>query len=497
MSLFNLFRGSKTSIKINKKHVSYEYHGYDCLPDDFDVLDKMFDYYNHLYRKNNFEGYDEERFMIAKKFKEAGEKQIPYNPINRGRFVYTLYFGTVDERAAYHFDEFIEKSRQTVIDSSVLKQRRNKDIIIDDYLYQAPFSSALEHRFKFHDEEELSDEEKEDNALVEYYENHLNELVDVIFELIDKQKRGNVLLYTGYFMYKDLFNFFMEANQRFSKKVWNSTHDYNQHCSKYYDHYLLYKTEHCKKSYDIVQRRNQIALDKMSTCDREILYLMSQNYVPFQKIMKIINSYSYLTDEEINKLLFEINKLSMNVRFVTAQRNKIASSLYSLGLNCNDENIVKKMCHYLEYINQNGIKTSFDATNIVLERIRQLEVRKRELHAKINNLPAFIITPTEMKFMGVTSSNIKYYIMEDGRQLIVTDIYASLTFYKEGDILESIQSGERFEIVSIYRKPNMLFEDVDECVEEDDDSDISLLEVQIFCKNKHHFDKSETLVKIN
>ena len=43
----------------------------------------------------------------------------------------------------------------------------------------------------------------------------------------------------------------------------------------------------------------------------------------------------------------------------------------------------------------------------------------------------------------------------------------------------------------------MLFEDVDECVEEDDDSDISLLEVQIFCKNKHHFDKSETLVKIN
>lgn len=503
MGLFNLFRGNKMSSKTKKNQVLYEYDGYDHLPDDYDILEEMFDYYNDLYKKNDYKGYDEERFMIAKKFKEAGDKQVPYNPINRGRFVYTLYFGTTDETVAYYFDEFIEKSRQTVIPASILKQRRNKNIIIDEHLYQASFSSFLEHRFEFHDKENLSDEEKEDNALVEYYENHLGQLVDVIFELIDKQKQGDMLLYTGYFMYRDLYKFFVEAEHRFSKKVWERTHDYNQHCSYYYDGFLLFKLDHCKKSYDIIQRRNQIAMKNMPTCDKKTLYLMSQNYVPSQNVMNIINQYSHkynpnLNDYEIKNIVSQIIDLSKGVCFVTAQRNKIASLFCLFALKCDDEDIAKKICIYLENIEQNGINTSLDEINHVPNKIKEIEMRKRELHAKNNNLPTFSITPSEIKFMGVKSSNIKYYDMPDGRHLIVTDVFTCLDFFKEGDILESIQSGERFELASMHYKPSLLFEDIGEDVEEDfDDSDVQLLEVQILCKNKHHFDKTETLAKMN
>lgn len=499
MGLFNLFKGNNTSSKQKKKHVSYKYYSYEQLPDDFDTLEKMFDYYNNLYKKNDYEGYDEERYMIAKKFKEAGEMQVPYNPINRGRFIYTLYFGTTEETVSYYFDEFIEKSRQTLIPVSILKPRKNKSKIIDDYLYQASFSDSLEHRFTFHDKEDLSNEEKEDNALVEYYENHLDKLVDVIFELIDKQKQGDMLLYTGYFMYIDLYNFLTQDEHRFSNKVWDRTHDYNQHCSHYYDGYLLFKLDHCKKSYDIIQRRNQIAMKNMSTCDKETLDILVQNYVPSKNVMSIINKYTNkynlnLTDYEINKLLLKMIDLSKNVHFITVQRNKIALFLHSLASICHNEDIVKKICSFLKDIDENGIKAPLNENDIVLRKIKEIEVIKREIHAKTNELPTFNITPFEMEFMGVESSNIKYYDMQDGRHLIVTEVNACLDFYKKGDILESIQTGERFELASIRIAPKRFFDDIDE---EIDEFYVPLIEVQIFCENKHHFDKTETLVKIN
>lgn len=492
MGAFNLFKRNKNNSKKKNNKVSYEFHDYDQLPNDFDALDKIFDYYWNL--RNNDQKYDEEIQMIIRKFKEVGDQQIPYDPVNRGRFIYALFNGTTEDMASFHFDEFLEECKKTVVDASVLNHRENNKYISHESLYQATYSKDVENRFQFHDKENLSDEEKEDNVYVEYYENHLNQLVSLVFELIDKQSQGDKLLYTGYYMYMDLLNFFVRADARFSRKVWEKSHDYNVYCCQYYNDYLLLKLKKYKNSYDIVQKRNQIARNNSSQCDEQLLSLMAQNYVPALSVMNIIGKfYFHLTDDQIEQLISEIIKLSHNVRFVTAQINKIASFVCTLALECENEDIVNKMIDYLHTIDQNAIKTSLDKTNHVPQKLKDIEVRKRELHRINNDLPSFVISPIEMEFKGTKTSNIKYYDTNDDRQLIVTGVFVAHNIFKEGDILESIETGERFELASIRTKPDLFEEDFEEEMDEDT---LDYLEVQIYCKNKHHFNQSERLVKI-
>lgn len=480
MGLFSFLKPNKKPTKTNKDIV-YEYHGYDELPKDYDVLEKMFNHYDDLYLETKNPEHEEARFMIAKKWKEVGDNQNPYDPTNRSRFVYSLYFGTEEDLAAYYFDEFIKFSRKTVIDSSTLANRKNAELF-QSTLFGASHSSYTGNAFEYHEGENLTKEEKRENAFVEYYENHFDELIDVIFELIDKQEEGEALTYTGYYMYKDLYQFFVDSEQRFSKKIWVSAKEYNEHCSNYYDNYLLFKIKSDKDDYDILMRRNQMAINNKAIYDRDILYAFAKNYISSRRVINTINHYSYIyeDDDERNKIFNQIVDLSKNVRFTTKQGNRIAIFLRLLADKYEDDQSVEKISDYLKDINRNRIKTSLDGENKIPTEIGSIDKKKRELYAEKHHLPSFKIVFHTLSFGDERIDTCRYYETSDGKWMIETDIL-SLYEYKEGDLLESIESGERFEVDYIVRisEKNIIWK------------------IGLSCDHKYVLSGNETFVKIN
>lgn len=473
MGLFHLFKSNQ---KKTNKNIVYEYHGYDELPDDYDVLGKMYDYYDDLYYQTNDLKYEEARFMIVKKWKEVGDNQIPYVPTHHARFVYNLYYGTKEELAAYYFDEFIYSVKNTVIDSSALKNRKMNNLF-SMTLFGASFSDYAGNKFEYHEQDNLTKEENNENALVEYYENHFDELIDVIFELIDKQEKDDVLTYTGYYMYKDLCQFFVDSNQRFSKKIWVSTKDYNEYCHNYYDDCLLYKINDHKNDLNIIKRRNQIAIDNKNIYDRESLLAFAKNYHSSRKVIKAIKQYSYIyeNDDERNKVFNQIVDLSKNIRFTTEQGNSIAAFLCLLAKKYQDDQAVEKISNYLKDINQNRIKTPLDGTNLMPTKIGQVDKRKRELYADKHHLPSFRLSYSNRIF-----ETIVYHETDDGKWAIESDIISAYE-YKKGDIVESIETGEKFVIDYIGRP---LFKDG------------IFRPIRLICDHKYYIDR-EWFVKID
>ena len=204
------------------------------------------------------------------------------------------------------------------------------------------------------------------------------------------------------------------------------------------------------------------------------------------------NKYYFTYDEERKKeFVNQLIKLATNVSLTTSTANSLALDISLALKEVNDHHFIEKALSFLNDVNKNIIKVNNKSRNNVNEYINNLLKTKRKAYKNTYNLPSFSININEMTFRGKSAiTGAKYYTTEDGQPIITTSVYAQENAFKNGDILESIESGQRFILADIRLYSYEKYED-------DDPIKYQLYDIVLSPLKYYEFTHSETLVKIN
>lgn len=198
------------------------YKDNDSLSDDINTLRKMLMYYLSpaCTDVSNKDRIVKEIVLKANELVKNGAVE-EYEWVSRQM---VDLFGTQEEKAAFAFGyqlRRLKKSHFTMEDVTLrnTKKGAEKDELVNKRAFDTEYPMI--------------------DKLPEYYEAHLEELIHVVWELIEEEKQDKSILYIGLYLYDDLMHFVemkkKDAKYPFSNKVWKETYAYLDLANKEFD----------------------------------------------------------------------------------------------------------------------------------------------------------------------------------------------------------------------------------------------------------------------
>lgn len=213
------------------------YTNYDNLPDDLKTLRKMSGYYRSVYSRGMGELMEIEKEIFRKAY-ELAKQETPENVPEWVIEGYLLYFGTEEEFGAYSLGRFCEVIENLYVPKDYQKKHPDEDLVKSG-LFDSWRSGYGYFQKKTYD----------------YFEDHLEELIHAVCNLVEKEKQGTPLVYIGYVLYQELMKFCTkkEGDKKYFCDLWHqSYYGYLRSAHEYYDLLDGYKSD--KKYKDSVTR---------------------------------------------------------------------------------------------------------------------------------------------------------------------------------------------------------------------------------------------------
>lgn len=229
----NNAKGPKGTVYFRGEHIPV-YTDYASLPDDIKLLRKMEYYYSvNAGIEVSFAESDEIRNTIVRKAYELMKDEAPEN---RPKWVMDRYlsaFGTEEELGAYRLRGFCEDVKNLYIPKDYQKPEGEKNLVNSGMIPSELSANA---------------------GTYAYFEQHLEEIIHAVCNLVEKEKHGTPLIYAGYVMYQDLLKYCTDKNEKkkFGYKVWQKTAEYLDAAHQYYDMLTFYQND--KKYKDTAKR---------------------------------------------------------------------------------------------------------------------------------------------------------------------------------------------------------------------------------------------------
>lgn len=231
---------SKTPPGMIYYHGSYvhRYINEDSLPDNLKDLLKMARYYSDRATEER-----DKDTVLKKVVLKANELVQTGKEVDPGWVNATVIdlFGTNSQKIEYAYQCFIKDVRKCLITQSD-KDKRDRlgkyewySLVEDHDILN---TRLVRNNFKYR--EDCYDAKKKafDNEKVMYFENQMFDIINVIMELVNKEKTGQYISYVGYYMYKDLYRYFSEyekTNKHFDFTIWQDANEYLELLYKNYD----------------------------------------------------------------------------------------------------------------------------------------------------------------------------------------------------------------------------------------------------------------------
>lgn len=306
-----LFNKIKKEIKHVTKHATipngmisyrgvqfYLVNDESSLPNDKNILIQMSKYYNDYTVCKDMDNREEKLKMILKKTypliqdDEDRDAQIV-------KELYLQHFCSQDELNKQVFNTFINKIKNAEFSLEELNRRvsQGESVFPDSYIFTWFSNSKIEN---------------------EYVEQNMLILFNTIWELVEKERKEEQALYLGYWMYKELYDYYQNGDSfvRFKKSLWSKTSRYYTCAYRIYNLAPVYlkmgeksKAKNCLDKKTEIEQMNKIAKDNLHLLKKEDLYTRFNNiqlglgerdakYAQGKSLL-----LSYLTEDE-NKKVF-------------------------------------------------------------------------------------------------------------------------------------------------------------------------------------------------
>ncbi|MBQ8830134.1 MAG: hypothetical protein IJ017_00865 [Oscillospiraceae bacterium] len=235
MGLFSIFKKKKKQPENTVRALGMNvplYRGEENLPEDINELWKMAVYYgNEKCDDNNKQQIRKKVIKKADDLVKAGRAEDP-GWVKSG-MVYE--FGTVEEIVQFEFDRFMQKLRNCPVTEQDREKRDNAHrddpkngwyALIDGTMLNC---SVNWQNFTYWENDEGNPKRIQDKRFVQIFESHMEEIIDIVWDIVETERQPGCFTRFGYHMYKDLVQFYtVDAlkGRRFTFSVWDKSDKY-------------------------------------------------------------------------------------------------------------------------------------------------------------------------------------------------------------------------------------------------------------------------------